>query len=122
MSYIEAFITKNIDKLPNQIGYFQTGEVELGTLISTRPFLTQDRMSLTTNNSKKRRGAPTTPQIIECDGRQFIIDGHHKARKESDKGNQNIVARIFFTDYPPLINRLERMAHGPINGVPIISK
>lgn len=100
----EQFCRNVCHQTPESVGSLSEKSVDPKGLIPTRPFLTEERIE-----GKKRRGNPSKPDVIRVGEDGYLIDGHHKARRAADNG-QNIECRILQTDDQRIIEELRRRA------------
>lgn len=110
MPSIEKVVYQVLKIEAEEVGEFSHGHVSVYSVISTRPFLTRERMG-----GRKRRASVDIPQVIAIYNQNFIIDGHHKFRRAIDNGCDCLFSNIFTTDSRLLASVLYEMSHGYVS-------
>lgn len=110
-SEIERLIRKTTGLLLHQAGDISLQVKEPKSLISTRPYLFRS-----TYKSVGERPIEDVrpPQVISCDGVDFVVDGHHSLRHAIENGILEVECAVLTTKLPLLQRELKSMATGPI--------
>ena len=114
MPPIERFVHQHTGRDHTQLGEIALEVVSFNLILSTRPFLTIERLQ-----GRQRRHGFEFPQLVLTDGLYFCADGHHKIRRQLDENIDEGFCRILTTSDRVLIQKLRRMNHGLITNLPI---
>lgn len=115
MPDLERFLyTKNKKKSSEIKGLVSMKDILLDTAISTRPFLTSERML-----GRRRRTGQEHPLIINFSKLDFVIDGHHKIRRALESGQIKMLAQVLTITDRELGTSLLKQSKGFVKNLPI---
>lgn len=114
MPSIEKVVYEVLKCDAEQVGELCQQYISVDKAISTRPFLSHDRME-----GRVRRASREFPELISVRKLNFVIDGHHKLRRAFDRGDSSLYSTVLFTDNELLAIYLYKISHGYVGDLEI---